>query len=149
MRAVSIAQQHLAQINRDDDDNRLKLDTIEGQSDAFEVLDRIIENALADQLLAATASERAKRLNKRAEKKRELIVRMLDALGLTGETLERPIATIWVQYHREVTLTGDVPDDYLRSAPDMRLIKKDLAAGKEVENATLGNAQPSLHILPR
>jgi len=147
MRAVSIAQQHLSQL--DQHDERLRLDTIEGQSDAMEIIDALVEDCAKDRLLAKAARERASRLDKRGERTKSIVLDMLDALGLNAQTIERPLATIWVQYHASVVLTGPVPAEYMHQVEDTKAIHKALAAGKRVDNATLSNPEPSLHFLTK
>ena len=148
MRAIAIAQQHLALIEHDND-LKLALDTIEGQSNAMEILDLFIEDMAKDRSLIDIARKRALRIEKRYDGTKATVLRMLEALGLMGHKIERPVGTLWVTHHASVILTGPVPDEYMRHTEDIKRIHKELAAGKQIENATLSNPEPSLHLLTR
>ena len=145
MAAVVAAQQAISALP-DDADNALLLDTIEGESDVMEVMDRLAELAIADKLLAERAAERAKRIAARAERSRAVIARILEALELTK--LERPLYTASVSYHRELGSLdeAELPAEYWRHAPDKVAINKALRAGQPVPGASLGNDQPRLTI---
>src|SRR5215831_3137123 len=65
MAAVSAAQQAIAAAG-DRIDHQLRADTIEGQSDAFELMDRFADLVLADEHLANLARYKAIQLEKRA-----------------------------------------------------------------------------------
>jgi hypothetical protein len=120
------------------------LASLESETDALELLDRFVEHALADKELAAKASERAARLKERAERSRDIIQRMMAALELTK--LERSLATLSISQHRELQVIdeAELPDEFIRHAPDKVAIAKALRAGQDIPGATLGNAQPRL-----
>lgn len=143
MAAVVAAQKAVAELP--EDDQRLKRDTIEGETALFELLDRCAEQAVADKLMAEKARDRAKRFEARADSHRDIIARVLDALELS-EPLVRPTYTASLAHTRDVIITdaAALPEALIRHAPDVRLIGKLLREGREVEGATLGNAQPSL-----
>lgn len=129
----------------DDDDMRLLLDTIEGQTNALELLDRVAEQAVADTKLAELAAARGRRLLARAERARDLALRMMLALEI-GDTLERATYTASISRKTKVHVTGNVPEAFMRHAPDKDLIGKVLRDGKTVENATLSNPEPHISI---
>lgn len=145
-RAVSVAQQLISTLP-DDSDYQLLLDSLEGETDVIEVLDRIIEASIADNKLVDAARERAKRLEARAERARNLALRILEALDLSGP-FERPLYTASISHPRKTLVTNadDVPPEYLRHSIDMRLLSKALLAGEEVDGACLGNAEARLTI---
>src|SRR5215472_13050599 len=64
------------------DDERLRRDTIEGETRVFEYLDAIADEVLADEALVDKGRERLKRLEARAERNRKLISDILQVLRL-------------------------------------------------------------------
>lgn len=138
--AMSAAMQLRAELG--EDDAQLVADTLEGETQVFEVMDRLAESAIRDELLVATAQARAQRLQQRAQRIRATLQQMMDALALSK--LERPLYTASLAYRRHAIVTGNVPADYLRTAPDMRRVAKDLLAGEKVAGAVLSNPQPSI-----
>jgi len=146
---MSAAQQALATLG-DDVDQRLRADTIEGESDAIELLDRFAELVITDEVLAELARARAQRLEKRAQAHRQVVERMLIALEL-NEPIERSAYTAGLSYRTTAIITDPaaLPDEVVRKAPDMRLISKLLRDGHPVDGATLSNPQPHLTIRTR
>lgn len=144
-RAVSVAQQLISTLP-DDTDHQLLLDSLEGETDVMEVLDRIIEQSIADNKLADAARERAKRIEARAERSRSLALRILEALEVPS--LERPLYTATIAYTQGgiVTNADELPPEYLRHTVDMRLLTKALLAGNKIEGAELKNPAPSLRV---
>ena len=144
-RAVSAAQQALAELP-DDDDLALRIGTLEGQSDVFEVLDRIVECAVADSLIVERARLRMQRIEARADQARDLAMRILEALEVPS--LERPLYTASISRRSKAIVTDPdaVPDDYYRSSIDMKLLAKALRAGERIPGAELSNPSPSLTI---
>jgi len=142
---MSTAMQALAALP-ESDDLPLRIDTIEGESDVLELLDRIVELSIADNKLADSAKERAKRIEARAERARSLALRILEALEVP--TLERPLYTATISHPRkaQVTNSDEVPPEYLRHSVDMRLLAKALLAGEDVAGACLGNPEPRLTV---
>jgi hypothetical protein len=145
-RAMSAAMQLREQLGDDQEGFALSL---ESETDAFVILDKIIEAAMVDGVLSEMAATRAKRLKARAERLRDTAARMLDALGIT-EPIERPAYTASLSYDRHVVISGDVSAEYLNEpTPDKRKIARDLRNGKVVQNATLSNAEPTITIRVR
>lgn len=132
----------------DTDDERLLADALEGATDVFEVVDRLIERANADAGLVKAGKERLSRIETRNERTRALIARMLEALEL--RRLERPLATLSIADARRgvvITDEAELPATYLRTAPDKAAILAALNAGEVVPGAELGNgAGPTLRI---
>jgi len=147
MAAVSEAQQAIAEVIRrgGDIDPKLRADTIEGESDALELMDRLADLVMSDEVLAKLARERALRLEKRADANRTVIQRMLIALEL-GEPLERATYTASLAYRSTAVVTDAslLPEELIRRAPDMRLIDKVLRDGQAVPGAMLSNPEPHL-----
>jgi len=144
MAAVSEAQQAMAKLG-DAIDPKLRADTIEGESDALELMDRLADLVMSDEVLAKLARERALRLEKRADANRTVIQRMLIALEL-GEPLERATYTASLAYRSTAIVTDNtlLPEELIRRAPDMRLIDKVLRDGQDVPGAMLSNPEPHL-----
>jgi hypothetical protein len=139
-----VAAQQAISALPDDGDNVLLLNTIEGESDVLEVLDRVVEHAVADAKLVELARERARRLEERAKRTRNVALQIIEALGVSP--LERPVYTASVSYHRELGSLNEaeLPDEWWRRAPDKIAIAKALRAGQEIPGASLGNDAPRL-----
>lgn len=139
-RAMSAAMQ-IRQILVDQgqqEDSELLHGMIEGESDVFAIIDTIAEQAIADKLLSEIAYGRGKRLKERAERCRDLILRMMGELEL--EKIERATYTASVGQSPgsiEITNRGEIPQYYLKSVPDTDAIKKALTDGQEVPGATI------------
>lgn len=143
--AVVAAQQAISALP-DDEDYSLLISTVEGESNVLEVLDRVVEHAIADAKLVELARERAKRIEERAKRTRNVALQIIEALGISP--LERPLFTASVSYHREIGTLDEtlLPDEFIRRAPDKVAIAKALRAGQEVAGASLGNNAPRLII---
>ena len=143
--AMSAAMEAISTLP-DDDDHELLLGVIEGQSEILEVLDKIVEWSIADKKLAELARERARRIEARADRAREIATRIVEALQVSP--LERPVYTASITYPRKplVTNAGELPNAYIRHAPDMIAIGKALRAGETIPGAELKNPEPQLTI---
>jgi len=131
-----------------DDDQQLLHDTLEGQTDVFEVIDRIGEDILKDKLLIERIEARLKRLKHRVEMRQNILGRMMDALSI-GKALERPLFTLGLEWRRKTIVTDAtlLAPQYLRTAPDTAAIGKALRDGTFAgEGAELSNATPSVRI---
>jgi hypothetical protein len=138
------------------EDEILRADMIEGETDAFELLDRIVaqinEAAILAGGTATLVSEldaRLKRYERRQAALRELAFKVMQAADL--KKAERPAATLSVRAGTpKVVITDEdaVTDDYCRfkREPDKTAIKAVLAAGGYVHGAMLSNGEPSLSI---
>jgi tagatose-1,6-bisphosphate aldolase len=140
--AVSDAMKALAEL--DSDDEQLKSDTIEGQSNFYEVADMLAEEIARDTLLIDTAEERIKRKKAKVERRREILRNMLEAVNL--RKLERPLFTASIAYHQKAIVTDEnaLPPEYIRHAPDKIAINKALRNGDAIPGAVLGNSSPVL-----
>jgi hypothetical protein len=139
--AMSEAMQLLAELP--DDDDRLRHDSLEGETRFFAVLDDLAEQALSDARLVELARERIKRLEARADRHREILRRMLEVADLNKA--ERPLYTASYSYQRKAIVTdlAALPRAFLREAADMRLLQRALKDGP-VEGAELSNPYPVL-----
>ena len=147
-RAMSAAMQIISELP-DDEDHALLLGSLDGETDIFEVLDRVVEASIADNKLAEAARERAKRVEERARKSREIALRIIEALQVSP--LERPIYTASITQIRKPIVTDAtiLPDEFIRHAPDVIKIGKALRSGETISGAELSNAEPSLRITTR
>ena len=102
----------------------------------LELLDRVIEHAIADAKLVELARERAKRIEERAKRTRNVAMQIIEALGVSP--LERPV------YSRRLSAItmklGSLDEahyraEFWRHAPDKVAISKALRAGQEVAGA--------------
>ena len=115
--AMSEAGQLIASLQLEGDE-QLLADTLEGETDVFKILDRIGELALADTYLSEIARGRAQRLEKRAAVARNLMVRMMQSLGLSK--LERAVFTASVRESKgkvQLVEGAHVPPHWLRRPP--------------------------------
>jgi len=130
MEAMSAAQQLIAELP---DDERLRLDTIEGETQALEYLDAYAEQAIKDGALVKAAEEKARRLKARIERNRAIVTAILQGLEL--KRAERALFTASLAQRTEVVevpTNEALPVAFVRMAPDKVLINKTLRAGERV-----------------
>jgi hypothetical protein len=138
------------------DDEELRSDSLEGQTDLYEVL-AVIEDLEADgNAMCAALSEREAKLadrRKRFERKclamRALALRLMEIGNVRKVTL--PTATLSIINGRlrpRVTDEDVLPDEYWRisRAPDLKAIGTAVADGIEVPGVTVANGAASLAI---
>jgi hypothetical protein len=144
-RAMSAAMEIISTLP-DDEDHALLLGSLEGETDIMEVLDRVVESSIADNKLAELARERAKRVEERARKSREIALKIIEALGVSP--LTRPVYTASLTYPRKPIVTDAmaVPDKFSRVSVDMVALGKALRAGETIPGAELKNPEPQLTI---
>jgi hypothetical protein len=120
------------------------LASIESETNALELMDKLIERVMADEALADSAKQRAKRLEERADGNRVVLRAMMVAIA---EKVQRPLATLSVSYHTKpiVTDATALPETLMRHAPDMKLIERALKDG-DVPGVTKTNPEPRLTI---
>jgi len=143
--AMSAAMEAISALP-DDEDYGLLISTVEGESDILEVLDRVVEHAVADSKLAELARLRARRIEARADRARDIATRIVEALAISP--LERPVYTASITYPRKplVTNADELPPEYIRQSADMIAIGKALRAGETIPGAELRNPEPQLTI---
>jgi len=130
MDAMSAAQQLIAELP---DDERLRLDTIEGETQALEYLDAYAEQAIKDGALVKAAEEKARRLKARIERNRAIVTAILQGLEL--KRAERALFTASISQRTEVVevpTNEALPVAFVRMAPDKVLINKTLRSGERV-----------------
>jgi phosphoglycolate phosphatase-like HAD superfamily hydrolase len=127
---MSEAQKLIAELP---DDERLRHDVIEGETQALECLDAYAEQAIADASLVKQARERAQRLEARAARNRAVVSAILQGLQL--KRAERPLFTASLAQRTEVVEVATneaLPSAFVRYSPDKVLIGKTLRAGDPV-----------------
>lgn len=119
------------------EDEQLKADMLEGETDAFSVLSRLVNiereaNTMADAIAARVRdlTGRKARTEKRKEMARALMLRVMQATGIQKAPLVE--ATVSVSKGRdsvEVTDPDALPDEYVRveRTPDKKLLAAALA----------------------
>lgn len=138
------------------DDEETYLDTLDGETDALDLVDREIaavqsDEALADAIKAHIADLRARqsRLEMRADAHRANIRLVLQYIDLPK--LERPLATVSVRPGNvsvKIVSEADIPSQLMREtisrAPDKAAIKAQLDAGETVPGAELARGSDIL-----
>src|SRR5215472_1631770 len=98
MLAMSLAQQLISELPADE--QRLRLDTVDGETAALEYLDAYAEAALSDAALVRAAKERVRRLEAREERSRGVVAAILQ--GLAAKVVERPLFTASLATRTEI-----------------------------------------------
>lgn len=127
------------------EDEELRTDTIEGETDAYRVLGKIVAIERDANSMALAIGERTKELAARKERytrrkdaMRALLLRLLKAADLNKVSL--PEATVSVSKGRAGV---EIVDE---SEPDKTAIKTALDAGEDVPGAVLREGQPSVTV---
>lgn len=151
--AVARLRQSIAAV--DPDDETLLLDSIEGETGFFEVVDALLRRMVANQAMitgllcaAADLDERKARFERRVTTDRTLIEQAMMIAEL--EKIERPVATLSLSARAPkvvIETEADIPAEFWK-ASDPTLDKKALGAalkeGRTIPGAVLSNAAPSL-----
>lgn len=154
MEAAQRIREFLASLG-DDDDAQLLQDTIEGETDLFEIMDKIIGALDEDQLLIdgikerqSELSERKSRLERRIELRRGLIETAMQIAEL--KTLQRPLATLSMTQRGPALQVTDetlIPARFWKVGKpilDKAALKEELGGGAPIPGAELTNGCASL-----
>lgn len=137
-------------------DERLYLDTLEGETDLYELVRLLLneierdegdQTTLAEQIEARTT--RKHRLEQRVKSNRTAIMALLDCASLDKLTLpEATVSLRKVAPKPIVTDEASLPDDLCRfiRKPDMAAIKTEMEAGRAVSGASFDNGGQSITI---
>ena len=149
-------QQWADEIRAMTDDQETFLDTLDGQTDALDVLDAlVIERAkasAAEDAAKAVAGIFADRAKRQVEKQASLSRMMGEVMDAIGEAkIQRPIGTISRTKARqsvEIYDENEIPSQLMRvkSAPDAAAIKAQLEAGETVPGARLKTGEPGITV---
>ena len=134
------------------------LDTLDGETDAGDIADRLIAEIQHDEafIAALKAQEEAMgsrraRFEARARAKRRVAVELLQAAGV--KRMERPRATlsrtagrVTVQITDEASVPTQLCTVKTTTAPDKAAIKRLLEAGEDVPGAELARGDETLSI---
>lgn len=138
------------------DDEDCFLDTLDGETDAMDVLGKLIQerqeiqaNEVAVKALAKTYQERAARLNAKADAISQTIGHLLDAIG--SKKVAHPLATVSRTKARQsvlVTNPEEIPTQLtkVKRSPDLAAIKKQLEAGEFVPGAEIKLGNPGVTV---
>ena len=138
------------------DDEDTLLDTLDGETDAMDVLGKLIEQrqwAKASQQaakeMAAQYTERAKRYDARADATTQVIGHLLDAMGV--KRADHPLGTVSRTKPRQKVVIEDpseIPSQLMRitETPDLTAIKQQLEAGEFVPGATVEVGNPGVTV---
>jgi hypothetical protein len=140
-----------------EEDEVLRLDMAEGQTNAMEMLDELIRVERDARALQNVIAEEMDRLNKRLRRfvdrqnlVRKYMMQLMEAAGL--KKVERPAATVSIAAGRPKVILLDaeqLPNRFVRikREPNREEILKVLKEyGQNVPGATLSNAEPVLRI---
>lgn len=138
------------------DDEDCFLDTLDGETDAMDVLGKLIQerqeiqaNEAAVKNLAKTYQERAARLNAKADAISQTIGHLLDAIG--SKKVAHPLATVSRTKARQsvvVTNPEEIPTQLtkVKRSPDLAAIKEQLEAGEFVPGAEIKLGNPGVTV---
>lgn len=139
-----------------ENDEILRRDAIEGETEATKLLGRLIRASKETEAQAkgldeyiGELGERHSRLARRQEAIRKMVLDILDAAGLPNFIL--PEATLTVRRGAQKVIVTDenaIPSDYTktRTEIDKTAIKRALEGGTIVPGAELSNSEPFLMI---
>jgi len=138
------------------DDEDCFLDTLDGETDAMDVLGKLIQerqeiqaNEVAVKALAKTYQERAAKLNAKADAISQTIGHLLDAIG--SKKIAHPLATVSRTKARQsvlVTNPEEIPTQLTKTkrSPDLAAIKEQLEAGEFVPGAEIKLGNPGVTV---
>lgn len=143
-----------------DADDQTLLDTLEGETNLVEAINRIAESALEDEALAKTAKERAaeiqarsKRFTARAESKWGLVQWAMEQSGRRKIEAGEFTLSIGAKPKTVIVLNeSDIPRGFMRTPepqppkPDLKAILEALKDGQSIEGCTLSNGGTTLTV---
>ena len=138
------------------DDDQALSDTLDGETDAIDVIARFIREGREDEAMAAALDammkdmgERKARIRSRADRRRGIALSLMQAIG--ERKVERPDFTASIRAvppKVEITDEAALPDALCKvtRAPDKVAIKQAIEHGDQVPGAVLGNGGESLTV---
>ncbi len=143
-----------------DADEETLADTVSGETNLTDMLGVVLRSMLDDKAFTAALKgrrddmqARLERLNYRAEKKRELVVEVMQRSGL--KKLTEPDFTASLRTGRPPIALIDeasVPGEYWRPQPaklDKQKLYSALRDGRDIPGAVLGNGEPTIAVRTR
>ena len=153
---ISIAAIRETVMAIDPDDDDLLLGMIEGETDAGELLDDLLEmqaaalaHVAANKERIGQLAERNDRLTRKADAAKAGMLKLLDAAGL--RKMERAAATVSLRVVPPKVLQGDLsrfPPDLIKTsyAPNMAEIKEALALGEDLPGWSMSNGGETISV---
>lgn len=142
-----------------DEDEVLRMDSIEGQTSAFEFLSKIVRKIGATQALAGGTAdyigelqERKARLERREHALRSLIHKVMNTAEIKKAELAEATLSIRNGQPKVIIINEkEIPQEFLRikTEPDKTRIKAAMVAGEYVPGTALSNSEPTLAILTK
>lgn len=141
------------------DDDKLFQDMLDGETDALDVLRRVIRASIEAKALAQAAQarideirERKERFMRRSDALRGMAFAAMDALGL--RKMEEGDFTASLRPGQPAVVITDetrLPEAFVRvkREPDKALISAALKAGQNVDGAELSNGMPTITVRTR
>lgn len=147
-KAAAALKESIVAMLGDSDDETLVLDTIEGETNFFEAVDRILgdiaeDDAMVDAIDGQVAALKARkeRFKKRAETRKALLEQAWIVADLPKS--ERPMGTVYLSNRAPkvvIETESDIPTRYWKPADpvlDAKLLGDDLKARREMIDAVL------------
>ncbi len=153
---IEAVSAHLIDALGDDFDAGTFWDTLDGETDAGDLIDHLLASSQDDAALAEAVkaeikalSSRASRIAARANAKKKTLGLILDATG--QKKVERPRGTVSKIAGRmsvEITDSDAVPTQLCKTTitPDKAAIKKQIEAGEDVPGARLVRGEDSISV---
>jgi len=138
------------------DDQDTFLDTLDGETDAMDILGKLIQERtecsifeVAAKELAATYTARAKRLSAKQDAISQTIGQLLDAMGETK--VQHELATVSRTKPRwsvRIEDEAEVPSQMMKvtTRPDVAAIKKQMEQGETVPGCSINPGNPSITV---
>ena len=138
------------------DDDDCFLDTLDGETDAMDILGKLIQERqeiqafeVATKDLAKQYQDRAAKLNAKADAISQTIGHLLDAIG--EKKVVHPLATVSRTKARQRVVIEDeneIPTQLMKvkRSPDLTAIKEQLDAGEYVPGATIQLGNPGVTV---
>lgn len=143
-----------------DADEETLADTASGETNLIDMLGVVVRSMLDDKAVLAALRERLAdmqarlgRIGERAEKKRALIIEVMERAAL--KKLTEPDFTASLRVGRPPIVMideGAVPNEYWRPQPaklDKQQLYTVLRDGRDIPGAVLGNAEPTIAVRTR
>lgn len=153
---IAAVSEQLVEMLGDDFDAETFWDTLDGETDAAEIVDHLLSSMQDDEALAgATKSQvedlaaRQKRIAARADAKKKTLGLILDATG--QKKVERPRGTVSRLAGRlsvQITDAASIPSQLCTTTvtPDKTAIKKQIEAGEDVPGAELVRGEDTVSV---
>jgi len=145
-RAMSAVARLKAELAEQDAD--MILASIESETNALELMDKVLEAVVADELLVEQGKARLDRIAERAKRHRLILRAMMEEIG---EKVERSLATLSISpgsKSAHIINEAAVPDIFFRRSVDKSELLRALKVGP-VAGAELSNGPPVLRISTR